>query len=155
LKKSDAKTKNKNKNLSIRTGFLLRYSCLYQGDGNQFLSIGTLKMFPRNIFKINLSGQQVGRAVLSALPRKAVAFLTLLSVCRKYGTGCFVACGRRQGLLALDLGSIFEKLLHQKTFNFITSKIDFLEPLYALWNPDSKYPKFPFWEFGVFWSANQ
>jgi hypothetical protein len=40
----------------------------------------------------------------------------------EYGTGCFVACGRRQGLLALDLGSIFEKLLHQKTFNFVTAK---------------------------------
>jgi hypothetical protein len=40
----------------------------------------------------------------------------------EYGTGCFVACGRRQGLLALDLGSIFEKLLHQKTFILITSK---------------------------------
>jgi hypothetical protein len=26
------------------------------------------------------------------------------------------ACGQRQGLLALDLGSIFEKLLHQKAF---------------------------------------
>jgi hypothetical protein len=43
----------------------------------------------------------------------------------EYGTGCFVACGRRQGLLALDLGSIFEKLLHQKTFNLVTAKIDF------------------------------
>jgi hypothetical protein len=37
-------------------------------------------------------------------------------VCRKYGTGCFVACGRQQGLLTPELGSIFEKLLHQKTF---------------------------------------
>jgi hypothetical protein len=44
-------------------------------------------------------------------------------VCRKYGTGCFVACRRRQGLLALDLGSIFEKLLHQKTFNFMAAKM--------------------------------
>jgi hypothetical protein len=38
---------------------------------------------------------------------------------RKRGAGNFAACGQRQGLLALDLGSIFEKLLHQKTFNFI------------------------------------
>jgi hypothetical protein len=37
---------------------------------------------------------------------------------RKRGAGDFAACGQRQGLLALDLGSIFEKLLHQKTFNF-------------------------------------
>jgi hypothetical protein len=43
----------------------------------------------------------------------------------EYGTGGFVACGRRQGLLALDLGSIFEKLLHQKTFIFLLPKIDF------------------------------
>jgi hypothetical protein len=41
----------------------------------------------------------------------------------EYGTGCFVACGRRQGLLALDLGSIFEKLLHQKTFKFYLQKL--------------------------------
>jgi hypothetical protein len=54
---------------------------------------------------------------LSALPRKAVAFLTLFTVRRKCDAGNFAACGQRQGLLALDLGSIFEKLLHQKTFN--------------------------------------
>jgi hypothetical protein len=41
----------------------------------------------------------------------------------EYGTGWFVACGRRQGLLALDLGSIFEKLLHQKTFKFYLQKL--------------------------------
>jgi hypothetical protein len=57
---------------------------------------------------------------LSALPRKAVAFLTLFTVRRKRGARSFAACGQRQGLLALDLGSIFEKLLHQKTFNFAT-----------------------------------
>jgi hypothetical protein len=56
---------------------------------------------------------------LSVLPRKAVAFLTLFTVRRKRGAGNFAACGQRQGLLALDLGSIFEKLLHQNTFNFI------------------------------------
>jgi hypothetical protein len=57
---------------------------------------------------------------LSVLPRKAVAFLTFFTVRRKCGAGNFAACGQRQGLLALDLGSIFEKLLHQKTFNFTT-----------------------------------
>jgi hypothetical protein len=55
---------------------------------------------------------------LFALPRNPVGFLTLFSVRRKRGAGNFAACGQRQGLLALDLGSIFEKLLHQKTFNF-------------------------------------
>jgi hypothetical protein len=33
-------------------------------------------------------------------------------------------CGRRQGLLALDLGSIFEKLLHQKAFLFEYASTD-------------------------------
>jgi hypothetical protein len=28
----------------------------------------------------------------------------------------FAACGQRSGLLALNLGSIFVKLLHRKTF---------------------------------------
>jgi hypothetical protein len=60
---------------------------------------------------------------LSVLPRKAVAFLTLFTVRLKRGAESFAACGQRQGLLARDLGSIFEKLLHQKTFNFM--KIDF------------------------------
>ena len=57
-----------------------------------------------------------GGAVLFAPPRKAVAFLTTLSVCQKDGTGNFAACGQRSGLLALNLASIFEKLLDQKTF---------------------------------------
>jgi hypothetical protein len=39
--------------------------------------------------------------------------------------GCFVACGRRQGMFALDLGSIFEKLLHQKILILLLPKIDF------------------------------
>ena len=60
-----------------------------------------------------------GGAVLFAPPRKAIAFLTTRSVCQKYGTGNFAACGQRSGLLALNLGSIFEKLLHRKTFWFV------------------------------------
>jgi hypothetical protein len=35
--------------------------------------------------------------------------------------GGFRCLRQRQGLLALDLGSIFEKLLHQKTFNFASN----------------------------------
>jgi hypothetical protein len=45
--------------------------------------------------------------------------------------GYFAACGQRQGLLALDLGSIFEKLLHQKTFNsgtFSTNQLLHIPP---------------------------
>jgi hypothetical protein len=45
------------------------------------------------------------------------------------GAESFAACGQRRGLLALDLGSIFKKLLHQKTFIPLRSahvtKIDF------------------------------
>jgi hypothetical protein len=45
------------------------------------------------------------------------------------GAESFAACGQRRGLLALDLGSIFKKLLHQKTFISLRSatviKIDF------------------------------
>jgi hypothetical protein len=68
----------------------------------------------------------------------------------EYGTGCFVACGRRQGLLALDLGSIFEKLLHQKTFNLVTvSYINGILSLYPMpWRSSfgslTKFIKIPF-----------
>jgi hypothetical protein len=55
-------------------------------------------------------------------PSKSCRFSHLPLRVPEYGTGCFVACGRRQGLLALDLGSIFEKLLHQKTFNLVATK---------------------------------
>jgi hypothetical protein len=48
---------------------------------------------------------------------------------QKRGAESFAACGQRRGLLALDLGSIFKKLLHQKTFILLRSaqvtKIDF------------------------------
>jgi hypothetical protein len=37
------------------------------------------------------------------------------------GAESFAACGQRRGLLALDLGSIFKKLLHQKTFILLRS----------------------------------
>ena len=74
-------------------------------------STGTVAKY---LFTIKVSQ---GGAVLFAPPRKAVAFLTTLSVCQKDGTGNFAACGQRSGLLALNLASIFEKLLDQKTFS--------------------------------------
>jgi hypothetical protein len=53
----------------------------------------------------------------------------------KRGAEIFAACGQRRWLLALDLGSIFKKLLHQKTFISLRSaqvtKINFHEVL--LW----------------------
>ncbi|MCI7494771.1 MAG: hypothetical protein MSA74_05095, partial [Ruminococcus sp.] len=67
----------------------------------------------RCLFLIQVSQ---GGAVLFAPPRKAVAFLTTLSVCQKHGTKDFAACGQRSGLLALNPASIFEKLLDQKPF---------------------------------------
>jgi hypothetical protein len=36
----------------------------------------------------------------------------------------FAVCGRRQGLLALDLDRFFEKLLHQKAFLFEYASTD-------------------------------
>jgi hypothetical protein len=66
---------------------------------------------------------------LFALPRNPIGFLTLFTVRLSVAQGCFAACGQRRGLLALDLGSIFKKLLHQKTFILLRSatviKIDF------------------------------
>jgi hypothetical protein len=42
---------------------------------------------------------------------------------------CFALCGERPGLLALDLGSIFEKLLHQKAFIDSLSSSRYIQPL--------------------------
>jgi hypothetical protein len=100
---------------------------IYQGDsfplnGNQFSSIVTLKMFPRNIFKACFSEIFIREGGLVRPPSKSCRFSHPPLRVPEYGTGCFVACGRRQGLLALDLGSIFEKLLHQKTFILVTAK---------------------------------
>jgi hypothetical protein len=98
---------------------------IYKGDapyGNQFLLIGTLKMFPRNIFKACLSEIFIREGGLVRPPSKSCRFSHPPLRVPEYGTGYFVACGRRQGLLALDLGSIFEKLLHQKAFNLVTAK---------------------------------
>ncbi|WP_295213929.1 hypothetical protein [Ruminococcus sp.] len=68
-----------------------------------------------DVFKISRIEEVLqGGTVLFAPPRKAVAFLTTLSVAQKNAPGCFAVCGRRPGLLALDLASIFEKLLDQK-----------------------------------------
>jgi hypothetical protein len=53
---------------------------------------------------------------LFALPRKAFAFLTLFAARLWHGAECFAACGQRQGLLALDLGSIFDKIAASKNF---------------------------------------
>ena len=57
-----------------------------------------------------------GGAVLFAPPRKALAFLTTPLRVPKAWHRDFAACGQRSGLLALNLASIFEKLLDQKTF---------------------------------------
>jgi hypothetical protein len=77
-------------------------------------------MFHRNIFKRCLSGIFIRESGLVRSPSKSCRFSHPLLRAPEYGAECFAACGQRQGLLALDLGSIFEKLLHQKTFNFNT-----------------------------------
>jgi len=92
--------------------FFRRVSSDFNGTPCCNCSIGTVA---RYLFLIKVSQ---GGAVLFAPPRKAVAFLTTLSVCRvpKAWHGDFAACGQRSGLLALNLANIFEKLLDQKTF---------------------------------------
>jgi hypothetical protein len=58
------------------------------------------------------------------------------SVRQSDGAESFAACGQRRGQLALDLGSIFKKLLHQKTFILLRCatviKIDFREKREAI-----------------------
>jgi hypothetical protein len=76
-------------------------------------------MFPRNIFKGYLLGTFLRESGLVRSPSKSCRFSHSLHRAPERGAGYFAACGQRQGLLALDLGSIFEKLLHQKTFNFL------------------------------------
>jgi hypothetical protein len=88
-------------------------------------------MFPRNIFKACFSEIFIREGGLVRPPSKSCRFFHPPLRVPEYGTECFVACGRRQGLLALDLGSIFEKLLHQKTFNFLL-------PMKISQNRDSK-----------------
>ena len=76
---------------------------------------------------LTVSGKQ-GGAVLFAPPRKAVAFLTTpLRVPRAWHRD-FAACGQRSGLLALNLASIFEKLLDQKTFSLPAARFFRLFP---------------------------
>jgi hypothetical protein len=85
---------------------------------NQFY-IDLLKMFHRNIFKAYPFGNFIRENGLVRSPSKSCRFSHPLHRAPERGAESFAACGQRQGLLALDLGSIFEKLLHQKTFNFI------------------------------------
>jgi hypothetical protein len=54
-------------------------------------------------------------------PSKSCRFSHPLHRAPERGAESFAACGQRRGLLALDLGSIFKKLLHQKTFVLLRS----------------------------------
>jgi hypothetical protein len=89
---------------------------IYRSTSKSILSIDTLKMFPRNIFKACFSEIFISEGGLVRPPSKSYRFSHPPLRVPEYGTGCFVA---------LVLGSIFEKLLHQKTFNLVTTKIDF------------------------------
>ncbi|WP_298481981.1 hypothetical protein [uncultured Ruminococcus sp.] len=77
----------------------------------------SLKTFHRNVFKIPLyeKGLQGGSGLVRFPLEKLSLFSPLFSAAQKDAPGYFAACGRRPGLLALDLASIFEKLLDQKT----------------------------------------
>ena len=52
-----------------------------------------------------------------ALPNR-IQMVSLGAIFRTFHVKYFAACGQRSGLLALNLASIFEKLLDQKTFCF-------------------------------------
>ena len=82
-----------------------------------YYSVHLLQMSHWDICKISLTEKSLqGESGLVRFPlEKLSLFSPLFSVRRKYGAGYFAVCGRRPELLALDLASIFEKLLDQKT----------------------------------------
>jgi hypothetical protein len=107
--------------LLFRTGIPKGESALWQRSRGQHpLALIFVRLLVENVPPEHFQGILL-RAVsreggLVRPPSKSCRFSHPPLRVPEYGTGCFVACGRRQGLLALDLGSIFEKLLHQKTF---------------------------------------
>jgi hypothetical protein len=72
-------------------------------------------MFHRNIFKGKLSGTiQIGRAVLFALPRNPVGFLTLFAVRMSIAQSVSLSADSDKGFSPLTSAAFFIKLLHQK-----------------------------------------
>ena len=89
--------------------FVRKSGLLWVGD--------SLKTSHRDVFKVLLDKRaSQGESGLVRFPlEKLSLFSPLFSVTQVDAPGCFAACGRQPGLLALDLASIFEKLLDQKT----------------------------------------
>ena len=78
-----------------------------------------LQLFPRNSCKILVSCSVFTRRSGLVRPAsKSSRFSHHPLRVPKAWHGDFAACGQRSGLLALNLASIFEKLLDQKTFRF-------------------------------------
>ena len=89
---------------SPRAGFSVRYFCCNCSPGT----------VARHSFAAKVSQ---GGAVLFAASKSFRFSHHPLRVPKAWHTD-FAACGQRSGLLALNLASIFEKLLDQKTFCF-------------------------------------
>ena len=78
-----------------------------------------MQLFPRNSCKILVSCSGFTRRGGLVRPAsKSSRFSHHPLRVPKAWHGDFAACGQRSGLLALNLASIFEKLLDQKTFRF-------------------------------------
>ena len=76
-----------------------------------------LQLFPRNSCKITAyCFRETRRGGLVRPASKSCRFSHHPLRVPKGWHGDFAACRQRSGLLALNLGSIFEKLLHRKTF---------------------------------------
>jgi hypothetical protein len=108
----------------LKFGFQRVYLPFGRGQGTAKINFCQFENVPPEHFQGILFWAVSREGGLVRPPSKSCRFSHPPLRVPKYGTGCFVACGRRQGLLALDLGSIFEKLLHQKTFNFVAAEID-------------------------------
>ena len=75
-----------------------RTECKWFPKSRIFRNVFHCNCFPETVARCQFSGKvSQGGAVLFAPPRKAVAFLTTLSVCQKDGTGISLPAGSDQG----------------------------------------------------------
>ena len=97
-------------------GFVVAALSAYICNGIPPFLVFLLKMSHRDIFKIYLfqKGSQGKRSCSLSLENLSI-FSPFSPCAKKHGAENFAVCGQRPGLLALDLASIFEKLLDQKT----------------------------------------
>jgi hypothetical protein len=83
--------------------------------------------FAKKTYIVFYEHKFLGRAVLFALPRKAVAFLTLLSVCRSMARGVSSPVGDDKGSSPLTSAAFLKNCCTKKLLFLLLSKIDFRE----------------------------